>query len=138
MEKFKKAIIIILFFLISFSPVFAQVDIWAGTGPPGSPTCNIEGPCTFCDLLIVASNIYNDLALPLALSIAVLMIIIGGVMLLISAGSEDKYRKAKNTLTMAITGLIIVLASWLIVNTLINLIAGGNALPFPWYSPSCP
>lgn len=53
-------------------------------------------------------------------SIAVVMIIIGGLNYTTSSGSADKMTKAKNTLLYAIIGLVIVIAAYAITNFIIG------------------
>ncbi|MFA6197529.1 MAG: pilin [Patescibacteria group bacterium] len=59
-------------------------------------------------------------ALSLLGIIAVIMVIIGGFMWLMSLGNEDRLVMAKRTISGAIVGLVIVLPSWAIVSYIIN------------------
>lgn len=47
--------------------------------------------------------------------VALVMVIIGGLMWMTSAGNEEKIARAKVTISAAIIGVIIVLLSWAIV-----------------------
>lgn len=49
-------------------------------------------------------------------TLTLIMFIYGGFMFLISAGSSEKVTQAKKIITAAVVGLIIVFASWLIIN----------------------
>lgn len=55
--------------------------------------------------------------------IAVIFVIYGGFTWLTSAGSEEKIKKAKNVLSAAIIGLIIVILSWAILNYTVKIIS---------------
>ncbi|MEX2054772.1 MAG: hypothetical protein WD972_01195 [Candidatus Andersenbacteria bacterium] len=91
-------------------------------GYGGLPECEIK------DLLQLLVGVYNML-LGLGALVAMLMIIYGGVRMFIFHYFEDapgELKNAKFTVTRAITGLIIVLAAYLIVNTLIALLGGGD------------
>ena len=84
--------------------------------------------CEIKDLLQLLVSVYNML-LGLAALVAMLMIIYGGVRMFIFHYFEDapgELKNAKFTVTRAITGLVIVLAAYLIVNTLIALLGGGD------------
>jgi hypothetical protein len=58
--------------------------------------------------------------------IAVLMIIYGGVLIVTSAGAEDKAKKGKQILTYAAIGIVIILLSFAFVATVLQA-GSGNA-----------
>ncbi|MBU4224093.1 pilin [Patescibacteria group bacterium] len=91
--------------------------------------CN--GPdCTVCHLFLGVKNIINFLSYNIAMPLAVLALIYGGVMILTSGGSETRRDKGKKAISAAIWGLIIVFASWLIIDTILgNLVKPGY---LPW------
>lgn len=55
---------------------------------------------------------------------AVLMLIIGGFRYITSAGNESQVEGAKNTMTFAIIGLVIVLLAYVIATTINTIILG--------------
>ena len=55
-------------------------------------------------------------------SIAVLMVIIGGIKYTVSGGDSAGVQSAKNTILYALIGVIIAVLSFAIVNTVINFI----------------
>ena len=57
-------------------------------------------------------------------SLTLLMFVYGGFMFLISAGSSDKVSSAKKIITAAVVGLIIVFASYVIINFVLGTILG--------------
>ncbi|KKU91601.1 MAG: hypothetical protein UY23_C0001G0207 [Candidatus Jorgensenbacteria bacterium GW2011_GWA1_48_11] len=121
-------------FFLAPNPASAQVlNIWQGTSGGG---CNLagNGPCNLCDALIVASNIIQYLWY-ISTSIATAMIVYGALRLMIAGGSEDAVQKSKSIMTNAVLGLIIALAAWAIVNTILHLLAG--SLNFPWNQIQC-
>lgn len=136
-----------LFFIavsVSLLPNLVQADfppnIWEGTSGGG---CNVSqldaagritNTCTFCDGLIVIRNIVN-LLFQIAIPLAVLGVTWGAIMLGISGGNESKIRSAKDTMKLAIIGLIIALCAWLIVNTILQLLTGNPN--FPWATLNC-
>lgn len=108
-----------------------------GLVPCGGPG---EGMCTLCDFFRLGQNIINFLLTDVALPLTTVMIAVGGVMLAISGGSPKRQELGKKILTSAVIGLIVVLASWLILNTVINLLAGGEkptGFPWPWNEIQC-
>lgn len=58
---------------------------------------------------------------------AIIMVIYGGVLYVLSRGDEDMAGKGRKTITYAGIGIIIVLGSFAIVNTLIGAGGGGGA-----------
>lgn len=61
-------------------------------------------------------NLIFNSAFGIATFLAVTFIVIGGINFITSAGDSGKVRKAKSTVLYAVIGLIIVLASYAIVN----------------------
>lgn len=133
--KFLIITVIILAALSLASPTaFAQViNIWEGTGGPEG-TCNVKGPCTFCDAAKVASNI-TDFLVQLTLILGVAMTMWGAFQMMMSGGSEERYKKGKNTIVWAVIGIAVALGSWIIVNTLLHLLTG--RADFPWSDIVC-
>jgi len=121
-----------LFLLFSFpaSGVAALVPICAGAG------------CTICHLLQLISNIANFLVYNVMPPLAGLLFLIGGIMMVAAAGSEERYKKGRKIVIDTAIGAVIVLVSWLIVNALITTI--GSAANIPgfsvqnWWHPTCP
>ena len=86
--------------------------------PKGSPTTdpNIGIP-TLKSLETVFSNILN-IAVALAGIVLFVMLIIGGLGYLTSAGEPEKVKKSGATLTWAIVGFVLLIVSWFILNLL--------------------
>ena len=60
-------------------------------------------------------------AIEIAIVIVGFAVVYGGVMIMISAGSEERASKGKKAMTASVTGIVIIFTAWLIVNTLITL-----------------
>ena len=89
--------------------------------------------CTLCDLFVLIKNVVDFLVKDIAVPLAVIIFIYGGIMMLTSAGSEEKIKKGKTALGQAIWGLIIVFAAWLIIDTIIKgFAAGGQGIIQGW------
>lgn len=69
----------------------------------------------------IGSNIINLLA-TVAGTALVIMLLVGGVMFIASAGNEEQAGKAKTVLTNAIIGIIIVIAAWGIITFVVDLV----------------
>src|SRR3989344_673412 len=107
------------------------LNIWEGTTGPSSReggttvTCNeAVGGCGFEDIEKIFVNILKYLFI-IAIPIAVGMIVFGAVQMVISGGSPEKAKQGKDTMVKAVIGLVIVLASFLIVKTIEFVLRGG-------------
>jgi hypothetical protein len=56
--------------------------------------------------------------------VATIMVIYGGILYVTSAGNEESVGKAKNILMYAVTGIVIILISFALINTVLQ--AGGG------------
>ncbi len=122
-----------LLFLLTFGISHAALfDIWKGTSNGG---CNAsDSGCNLCDAVKVVVNIVNDLT-TFAIIAAVGMTVYGAIVLMISGGSEERVKKGKSVIFTAVTGLVIVLAGWLIINTILHFLTG--RVDFPWANIQC-
>jgi len=121
----KKLILIIcLFFLI---PVLVQ----AALVPCGCDSC----PCTLCHFFLLLDRVVDFLILEIVPIAATLMLVVGGVMFLTSAGNPNTVEKAKKIMTSVIFGLMIIFTAWLIINTLLFYL--GYTGPI-WWQIDCP
>ena len=59
--------------------------------------------------------------------VATVMVIYGGLLYVISAGSEENVGKAKNILLYAVIGIVIILLSFALVNTVLGAGMGGGS-----------
>ena len=60
----------------------------------------------------------------IAATVAVIFILIGAFQYITSAGDEAKATKAKGTITWSIIGLILILASFIIINWFMSAVGG--------------
>lgn len=129
-----KKIVLFLVFYFLFFTFSAQA---AGLVPCGGGES--ESACTWCNLMQMISNIVNFM-LYIIFPIAAAMIVIGGISIMTAAGSPQKITKGKEIITAAIIGLLIALFSYLIIDTIIKIIAvGWNGIQGlePWNTLKC-
>jgi len=87
---------------------------------PSNTNSNTDIPdCDLDQLLLMGQNIVNFL-ITAAFIITVLFIVIGAFRMIISGGNEKALSSAKANITSAIFGLVIVLVSWIVLNTIIT------------------
>ena len=108
---FKKYLFVIIFLALLAIPAvsFAADPPWKLV-----PTCG-DGGCNVCDAIGVGINITKIMLGTLG-SAALLMFVYGGILMAISRGHSDQVQKGKDVLTNAVKGVIIVLASWMVIN----------------------
>ena len=78
---------------------------------------DLGGPATFAELV---GRVTNAL-LVIAGAVAVIMIVVGGIRYILSAGNEKGTQAAKSTITNAVVGLIITLLAFAIVNFVLSV-----------------
>lgn len=96
-------------------------------------------PCGLCDFFLLIANIFDFIALYLAPPLAGFLLVVAGFLFLTSGGSEEKATQAKKIFVNVIIGLVAIYASWLIVNSLIQLIGKDveNFETESWYKFDC-
>ncbi len=81
----------------------------------------IENPLnadSFAELFVgIADWIAGIVAL-----LAVLMIVVGGFQYMVSGGNEEKTKQARQTIQWSLVGLVVVLLSWSLLNTLLTIL----------------
>lgn len=110
-----KLLSLALTFMIGLAALPAKAQGLVPCGTTGNPE-----ECSLCYLLELVKNIIDFLVI-IAAPIAVVFIVWGGFMLLIAGGSEEKISQGKKILSSAVTGLVIVLISWLLIATIIGV-----------------
>ncbi len=88
-----------------------------GLVPCSGPDCNT------CHVVALANNVMNWLITFLAV-VAVIGFVISGFQMVTSGGSEDGWKSAKTRFTNVVIGIVLVLASWLIVDTIMLGLTG--------------
>lgn len=103
--------------------VYAAVSEWdpSGTGNGG---CMVDGVPTLKCFEVVFQNILN-IASALIIVALFIMLVVGAFHYLTSLGNPEKLKKAQGTLRYAIIGLVIFLASFLILKVIDTLFLGG-------------
>ena len=96
--------------------IFPSVTLAQG----GLVPCN--GPdCTTCHAVQLANNVVNFLITILSV-LAVIVMVYAGFKMVISGGNTEAWEDAKKKFFNVIIGFIIVLAAWLIVDTILEVL----------------
>ena len=106
----------------------------AGLIPCGGPG---EEECQACHLVALGQNILNFLII-IAIALAVVLVAIAGFRMVIAGSNAGQITSARNQLTETIIGLMVLLASWLIVDTLLTyFFAEDRVYGRPWETIQC-
>lgn len=87
-----------------------------------SPFANSFVECEICHLFIMLDDIVDFILLKIIPTVGIIILIAGGIMFYFAGASPQTFSKAKSILTSAIIGLVIVYCSWLIINTLLDIL----------------
>ena len=109
--------------------------------PTSDPTCQTHtpyspsnyGPCEFVQLI---NNILRFL-IGISAIIGVVMFMYAGFLLVTSQGSPGQITKAKGIFTNVVIGFVVMLSAFLIVNTILTVLVGGNPSLLHWNTISC-
>jgi hypothetical protein len=130
--------ILLTFFLFSFlffSPHISAVcnsdptqplEDESRGGTNGLVPCGNVQCCRIGHFFILLNNIYTFAWKYIATPLAILMLAIGGVMILISAGNPQLASKGKELIKWAIIGLVLVFGAWVIINFILTALGYKN------------
>ena len=121
----KSLSILFILLLILFIPahIFAQAPPCA-TSPNGCfiPCDGVKVPCDFNMLMLLISNIIGFVVKYLALPLATITIIYAGFIYLTTAITDQK-AKARKMLLNVVIGFAVLLAAFIIVRTIVKVLA---------------
>jgi hypothetical protein len=95
-------------------------------------------PCQFCHIFVMIDGIIDFILFRLVPIVAVLMLVMGGLMFMVSQfsgaealpggakGGPQLLSQAKRLITGVVIGLVIIFAAWLIINTLFVILDLSN------------
>ncbi len=118
-KKTRAAGIYLLVLLAIFVPSYALAAI-VPCGGSGQSACN------FNFFIILIKNIINFLIFKLAVPLAAISFAVAGVMILTAGGNEGQVSKAKEIFWNVLIGLIVALAAWLIVSSIIGALQSSS------------
>jgi len=126
----KKIILLSLFLLIALpiatnASVLQDPSFFPEKSTDYNKSCIADGSCSL-DQGFNTFVVLTKWAMGILGSISLLFFIIGGFMWLISGGKADQIAKGKSIMINTVIGIIIVLAAWLIVQTVLTSISKRN------------
>ncbi|MEI8174689.1 MAG: hypothetical protein WCG28_01935 [bacterium] len=132
-NKIIKFSISIFIFSILIAPAFSfAAGLVACDNVPTITTSIVDGksvsvttyakPCDFNAFMDLINTVIKFILFKLAVPISAIMFFYAGFELVISGGNTEKRGMAKKVFTNAVLGLVIAVASWLIVRTVLNIL----------------
>ena len=137
MNKFlpKFLIVACLFLVIAHSFVFAQAQCQVnqdcqpgervdrccpkrGLVPCGTPCC----PCRLCDFFVLIDRILDFILFRIAPVVAVLMLVVGGGLFLVSTGNPQTITTARRIITSVFIGLAVIYGSYFFIGLILQSI----------------
>jgi len=116
MQKTKKIFIFLLIFLFLLAPA---LSLAAGL----VPCDNVTNKCDFNQFMNLVNIIIKFILVDMVIPIAAIMFAYAGFLLVTAGGEAAGARtKAKSIFTNAVLGLIIAVAAWLIVRTILSIL----------------
>lgn len=80
--------------------------------------------CRACSFFKLIDNVINVILIHAVPPLAVILIAIGGFLYLVSGDSEQRRTQARGILTWTVVGLVLVYASFLLLHTVLTVLAG--------------
>lgn len=93
----------------------------------------VTNPCDFDDVLILINDVIKFILVYMVIPIAAIMFAYAGFMLMTSGGSTERKSKAKSIFINVAIGLIIVVAAFLIVQTVLKIAGYKTDIGIHWF-----
>ena len=97
--------------------------------------------CTFCHFFAMISGIIKFALMNIVFPLAILMLIAGGALFILSAGDPGRINQGKTIMKSAVIGILIILLAWVVVNTILNFSGIVNTSlswnPANWFQIEC-
>ena len=89
-----------------------------GLVPCGTPCC----PCRLCDFFVLIDRIFDFLLFRITPVVAVLMLVIGGALFLVSTGNPQTITTARRIITSVFIGLAVIYGSYFFIGLILQSI----------------
>lgn len=124
----RTALVLVVVLLMLPFAAMAQSGLPAQIVPGG---CDGPGGCqNICDIATLAQNLLNY-GIFLAVVLSAFLFAYAGWNMLVSGGNSEAYAKGKRVFGNVIIGLLIILAGWIVIDTLMRTFMGSSP-SLPW------
>lgn len=134
--KIFAAIAIFLFLALPLTPAQAGLVI-CGAKQDNATSYDETRECTPCLLLEQAKVILDFIVIKLVPILAGLLFLAGGFMILIGGATPETIGKGREMIKLTVIGVVVVYASWIIANTVIQVLAGDDDRAKSWFKLDC-
>ncbi len=110
--------------LVFFLFLFPSIAFGQDSGPAGLVTCS-GTDCNFC-LFVELFDVIVDWIVTISILLIVMVLAYAGFGLVTSAGNQSAYENAKTYFVNAMIGLILLVAAWTIVDTIMKALTGSD------------
>lgn len=86
-----------------------------------------SNPLKFSDIC-EGMSIVTDWIIGIAAGIALILLVMGGVQYMTSGGDKVAVENSRGRITAAVVGLVIVFGAWLVINTILGIIATSTTI----------
>ncbi len=127
----KRRLIVIAISLFVFAPTFTFAAL--------VPCDGVDVPCQACHFIQLGQRIITWLV-EIVTFIVALVFVVGGFQMVTSGGDSSAVSSAREKMTNAIIGFIILLLAWLIIDTVLKMLVDENKLSSlgrPWNEVAC-
>lgn len=90
--------------------------------------------CTLSDLAKLADKIINFLLFSLAMPLAIVSILIGGILMITSRGDPGQLQRGKDVFYYSVIGFILAFGAWLIIEVIITTLVSDASSLSSWLS----
>ncbi|MFC1598452.1 hypothetical protein ACFL2U_00350 [Patescibacteria group bacterium] len=131
----KKSSLILLFILVIIIALIIAEPAFAASYRLKNPIAGITGSASLSESVAIFIGAVIKIILSIAGSVALILFVWGGFLMISSAGSADTINKAKKVLVWTTIGLILVLFSFAMVDFTIQALTGDAAPVVPPTTP---
>jgi len=128
MNKLNKLHTTLIILILYSLPVITKAAGFVPCGGPGEPECEA------CHIIKMTNNIVTWL-IGILFVVFAIVLVVSGFRMVVSGGNPEAKTDAKNKITNAFVGLVIVLSAWLLVDTLMRVLLAGNSGEISGYGP---
>lgn len=128
-----RPLVLFILALVVVTPAIVGAEL--KTIVPCNPTIGADGKmtgaCTVCHIAQVAQNVLND-GIYIAVFLSAILFAWAGFLYLTNVASEGQQSKAKSVFSSVLIGLLIILAAWLVIDTLMKTLVPDSGGFGPW------
>jgi len=103
---------------------------------PTTTEINESKPCSLC-AMVYMGHLIIEFLVKISVVLAILSIAFGGFLYIFAAGSQETLEKAKSIIKYAIIGFIIILISWMIIDSILTTTGYIDPIDGEWYEMIC-